>query len=74
MGDNIISLEAHRRNKLPGSKNDDDVVVCMVTVRVNGTVSVWLNDRVQTEEQWNWLHAHVATATGEFLKMEKELT
>lgn len=55
---NIIDLNDRRGTSEPM----DDVTVCTITVTGKGDVSLWLNDYIETPEQFNWLIAKIVAA------------
>lgn len=48
--------------KPDGKEPMDDVTVCTITVTGKGDVSLWLNDYLETPEQFNWLVAKIVGA------------
>ena len=57
----IVNLD-EKRAQLKAAQEDEDVL-CTVIIRASSRVTVWLSDRVSSEEQTNWLHAKMANAT-----------
>jgi hypothetical protein len=55
---NIVDLNSRRD---PGEPMDD-VTVCTISVTGKGDVSLWLNDYIETPEQFNWLITKVVAA------------
>ena len=59
MASKIITLDDYR------VKPDGPVsLMCEVSVYDNGDVTVWLSDEIDSVEQFNWLFAKLAGATG----------
>lgn len=55
--DNVVVL-SERRPEPPREP------MCEISVYDNGDVTVWLGDYMETPEQFNWLLAKLASATG----------
>lgn len=61
----VINLEDKRRSL---KEAEDDDVLCLITIKANGRVVVWISDRVEADEDFHWLHAHVANATHQIVE------
>lgn len=69
MSDNVINLEA-RRKVVDEAEGDD--VVCVITVRENAQVRTWVSNRIETGNQWEWLHYKIACATCQIVAIEND--
>ena len=69
MTDNIIRLD-DRRAKGP----EDKRVMCEIIVYADGDTTLWLADFLESPEQFNWLLAKLAGATGSVFGEKVERT
>jgi hypothetical protein len=67
MSDNIVNLEDKRRILKAAQ---DDEALCIMTVRADMSINVWVSDRIETGEQWAWLHGQLAAGTHQLVEME----
>lgn len=57
--DKVIALFGNRRDLEPPRE-----VMCQISVYDNGDVTVWMSDDMYTKDQFNWLFAKLAKASG----------
>ena len=69
MSDNVIKLD-QRRPKEP----EDKRVMCEIVVYADGDTTTWLSDILTDPEQFNWLFAKLAGATGSLFSEKLERT
>lgn len=68
MSDNIINLDSRR------PKEEDDRVMCEIVVYADGDVTLWLSNVLEEVEQFNWLFAKLAGATGAAFNEKRDRT
>lgn len=78
---NIVSLEERRKKRaaeraeeeeMYGEDGEEHEILCNITIRASGKISVFVNHEVCTTEQYNWIYGQIAAATAEVLKIEAE--
>lgn len=65
----VISLDS-RRPKPP----ENMASMCEITIYDNGDVAVWLSDQISDVDQFNWLFAKLAGATGSLFQEKRART
>jgi hypothetical protein len=62
-----VNLDSRR--KALEAANDDDAL-CIITVRADRSIRVWVSDRIQSGEQFAWLHGQIAAGSSKIVAME----
>lgn len=65
---NVVNMEDFK--KTLKEAEEDEEVLCVITISADSRVRTWLSDRVETSEQFNWVHSSIACATSEIVDME----
>lgn len=48
----------------------DTETLCVITVRADSSVNVWVNHRIESKAQFSWLFGQLAAGTAEIVQME----